>query len=219
MRPLLLWATAFALACMAALAEPTAPQGAVLAHAAPRTLEEANAALSAYAASEATLLLLTPAPGVAIPPDALSALEKSYYTPESEALHLLGEDALYAINPEPTGAYEAAVQNARRTHRSARWSIGVMRQYTPFENFRLDLVLFRDEPLDYLFVAQSSVLSEQPRARSPFGPTVIIGPLPEAEHPIQLYVLSETGIAPWAPPAPEPPENAEESPAPAAPEE
>lgn len=193
--------------CAAALAQdapPAAPEAPrppqpdyIFAFAAPDSTEQASALAKEYAESPAQLLVLAPAAGVDLP----EVVKPLLVIGRDAPLQRQGQDSLLLLPAATEERLDGEAHLARRRARASRWSIGFIRQYVPMENPRLDLVLLRDDPLDYLITAASPALAGAEAAGSPFGPTVLLGPGPDAAS-LLLFAVTESGVRRYAPPAP-----------------
>ena len=175
-----------------AVVAPEALPSYQFAVAAVATQDETAQALTAYAASPAELLFLL----ADAPVDTTAAAKRvAVLAPDSKDLAIAQrEDTYLLLRPDPTGAFAGAAQAARRANRASRWSIGIARKFTPFEDTRLDLVLERDDPLDYMIVKESTLAKEG--ARAPLGPTRVFSLGAHAPGTLALFDVSESGVTP-----------------------
>ncbi|MFM1918564.1 MAG: hypothetical protein RLZZ303_198 [Candidatus Hydrogenedentota bacterium] len=180
----------------------------LLAFAAPTTPEALAAVLSEYAQSDASLLLLAPQPWVAFTAEQIQGVEKPvlaapYYCDAAPIQVVQGKEHYLVLCQSPSGAGVAQLHEARRAHRAGRWSVGLAARHEPMDDLRLTLALFVDDPIDYLFVAQSSVLLGAAAAKHPLGRTVVYGPAPPEAPALLFFAVAESGITPYTPPASE----------------
>lgn len=180
----------------------------LLAFATPATPEALAVVLSEYVQSDASLLLLAPQATAGFTAEQLKGIEKPvlaapFYCEDEPIQAVKGSEHFLALCGSPSGAGAAQLHEARRAHRASRWSVGLAIQHEPMDDLRLTLALFADDPLDYLFVAQSSVLLGAPAAKHPFGRTVVYGPAPPEAPALQFFAVAESGITPYTPPAAE----------------
>jgi hypothetical protein len=201
--------------------DPNAGPGYLFAHAAPASPEEALRALELFAASPAVLLVVTPLPGAGVDVNLGVGASKPVLvarqacTPDSPncaASLEQGPDSFLAVGVDAAGGFAGDAYLHRRAHRASRWSVLALPDYVPFAQPRLDLALLRDDSVDVLLVGTSSLLQPGPDAKSPFGATLVFGPLPADAGPLRLFEVSDSGIRPHVPQEPAPPAQADPAP-------
>lgn len=113
----------------------------------------------------------------------------------------LGIDTSEAVPVDPLGDDLARLHEHRRAIRAARWSVGVTARYLSRMTMRAQLVLFADDPLDYLLASEIEPLAEGSETVLPWPTTV--GLVPPPGEPGVLWRVTPEGLSPWvAEPAP-----------------
>ncbi len=91
-------------------------------------------------------------------------------------------------------AHSGELQRLRRAIKPARWSIGATHRYDADMSMRSQLVLFVDEPLDYLIFGHWHRENEQRGV--PWGTTPIVATPAAVDGAWRLILVTQTGIHP-----------------------
>ena len=113
-----------------------------------------------------------------------------------------GEDAFLTYDtaqPNPLSDEDEQVADLyrlRRDTRAARWSIGFTHRIDPNQGMRGQLVLFADDPLDYLLFGSWHRANREGESRLPWGRTRIIVAPAAADGALRLIGIGQGGITP-----------------------
>ena len=94
---------------------------------------------------------------------------------------------------DPTGA-SGRLHRLRRLIRSARWSVGFTNRYDPHGNVRDHLVLFRDDPLDFLICALQAE-GRTGEFEIPWGGAIGYAADGARRGAVQLFEVDSSGVA------------------------
>lgn len=114
-----------------------------------------------------------------------------------------GKDGYMAIDTSRHGIGESLdnapgrLQIQRRAIKASRWSIGFTHRYDAMD-MRNQIVLYVDNPLDFLVSGQSTPDTPDAITTSPWGPTRIATASPLRGRGMTLFTVSSQGVTPTA---------------------
>ncbi|HOF39904.1 MAG TPA: metallophosphoesterase [Candidatus Hydrogenedentes bacterium] len=98
------------------------------------------------------------------------------------------------IIADPLDTQMGELQRLRRAIKPSRWSIGASHRYDPSMSMRSQLVLFVDDPLDYLLFGHWHRESQEKRV--PWGTTPVVVTPAALDGAWRLILVAQTGIFP-----------------------
>lgn len=116
-----------------------------------------------------------------------------------------GEDGYLAfdtkdyITADEMGSQDAELQIRRRAIKPVRWAIGFTHRYEPGMGVRSQLVLFADDPLDYLIYGHTHQANTENEKAVPWGKTRITITPATVDGYMRLFDIAPVGISPRPP--------------------
>lgn len=104
-----------------------------------------------------------------------------------------------AIDEAGLGRQVADLHVFRRVIRPARWSIGFTHEYNPAWDMRSQIVLFVDDPLDYLFFGQRRPENAEKDVKVPWGTTTFTATPAGIDGAMRLVDVSPGAVRPREP--------------------